>query len=123
MCDTYSGKCAGGCGKLISLHIADFCTNKDNVHAYCPSCITEGKLIRKEEKTNEYYVKQYPDNPEFHKTIIYKGIKAEQVFIEFVEAEYQIGEEIDGVLKPTAKVGDVVVIIVDDPNAYGIHLN
>lgn len=38
MCDTYVAPCAGGCRREISIHIADFCTSRDKVHAYCPRC-------------------------------------------------------------------------------------
>jgi hypothetical protein len=37
MCDCYLHKCEG-CGKDISIHISDFCTERENVHPYCPVC-------------------------------------------------------------------------------------
>lgn len=38
MCDTYIAPCEGGCRREINIHIADFCTSRDKVHAYCPRC-------------------------------------------------------------------------------------
>ena len=38
MCDCYETKCAGGCGTSVSVHIADWCTKRDNVEAFCPIC-------------------------------------------------------------------------------------
>lgn len=46
MCDCYTGECTN-CGCDIPLHIADFCTPKENVIPYCSRCtkkIVRGKL-------------------------------------------------------------------------------
>ena len=37
MCDVYTRKCET-CERDISVHIADFCTKRENVHPYCPPC-------------------------------------------------------------------------------------
>lgn len=37
MCDCYTAKCEG-CGCKMSLHIADWCTKRENVHPYCNRC-------------------------------------------------------------------------------------
>ena len=37
MCDCYTEKCAI-CGCNISIHIADYCTSRDNITAYCHRC-------------------------------------------------------------------------------------
>lgn len=43
MCDCYIAKCVL-CGCEISIHIADFCTQRKNVHPYCNRC--SRKLIK-----------------------------------------------------------------------------
>ena len=37
MCDCYEQRCET-CDKMMSIHIADFCTDRTNVHPYCPKC-------------------------------------------------------------------------------------
>lgn len=37
MCDCYTAKCEG-CGCEMEIHIADFCTARENVHPYCTRC-------------------------------------------------------------------------------------
>ena len=42
MCDCYTAKCEN-CGCDMSLHIADFCTKRENVHPYCNRCSRQVK--------------------------------------------------------------------------------
>jgi len=39
MCDCYSVKCEN-CDNKIAIHIADFCTQRENIKVYCPDCVT-----------------------------------------------------------------------------------
>ena len=51
MCDCYVSNCAN-CDCEISLHIADFCTPRENVIPYCHRCtrkIVRGKLTPPDE--------------------------------------------------------------------------
>lgn len=88
MCDCYGHECAGGCGRLISMHISDYCTERENVHPYCPTCTR--KLSKK------------------------KIAAAVRVFWDNVEDNGQVDR---------AHKGSKVVILCDDPEAYGVHLN
>jgi len=52
MCDCYMAKCAN-CDCEIPLHIADFCTPRENVIPYCPRCskkIAKGTITAPEHK-------------------------------------------------------------------------
>ena len=90
MCDCYTGKCKT-CGCQISLHIADFCTERENVHPYCHRCT---KKLKK------------------------SGIpEAAQVFYDTISKSGEYGEVEGG------KKGAEIIILCDDPKAYGIHLN
>lgn len=87
MCDCYTAKCEM-CGCNIQIHIADFCTERENVHPHCHRC------TRKIKKA---------------------GIpKAAQTIYEKIGRIAQV----DG-----GKKGQEVIILCDDPKAYGIHLN
>ncbi len=47
MCDTYTANCEN-CGCEMNLHIADFCTPRENVIPYCHRCtrkVRRGKVI------------------------------------------------------------------------------
>jgi len=44
MCDCYTEKCTI-CGCKISIHIADYCTSRDNITAYCHRCAKKIKSI------------------------------------------------------------------------------
>ena len=37
MCDCYTGRCTI-CKRGMEIHIADFCTPRDNVFPFCPDC-------------------------------------------------------------------------------------
>lgn len=46
MCDCYEEKCSEpSCSVTIPIHIADFCTSRDNIKVYCKKHITEKCLI------------------------------------------------------------------------------
>ena len=90
MCDCYTAKCET-CGCSMAIHIADYCTGRENVHPYCDRC-----------------------TPKLKKKGIPKGM--------YVHTDRigRIGEhgQVEG-----GKRGAAVVILCDDPEAYGIHLN
>lgn len=92
MCDCYTTKCET-CGCSISIHIADFCTDRENVHPYCPECTLQ---------------------------IINKGIPSDlKVFRDTIEDDrddYPLQVE-------NGEKGEDDIILCDDLNAYGIHLN
>jgi hypothetical protein len=90
MCDCYCHKCEG-CGCDISIHIADFCTPRENIHPYCPRCT---KKLKKQ------------------------GIpKSAQMFTDTVTTSGKYSEVEGG------KKGQEVIILCDDPDAYGVSLN
>jgi len=90
MCDCYVHKCEG-CGCDISMHIADFCTERKNVHPYCPRCTR--KLLK-------------------------QGIpEGKKQFKDTVTVSGKYSEVAGG------RKGQEVIILCDDPNAYGISLN
>ncbi len=124
MCDCYEHKCET-CDNVISLHIADFCTKRKNVHVFCPGCVKSEKIMKKTVRPNNYYMEKYPDNPEMHVMEVTQGIKTKQVFVDVVMFKYQVMDKISNKLssKQVGKKGDVVVILCDDERAYGIHLN
>ena len=92
MCDCYSGKCEK-CGCKMEIHIADFCTPRENVHPYCTRCT---RKIKK------------------------KGIplKTQKVFEDVVTRVTSNIEQVEG-----GHIGDPVIFLCDDPRAYGIGLN
>ena len=90
MCDCYVAKCTM-CSCSIAIHIADYCTSRDEVHPYCNRC------TRKIKKKGKKYLKQ---------------IK----YITFDKIERN--NQVEG-----GKIGEEVLIVYDDPNAYGISLN
>ena len=118
MCDCYSHKCEG-CDAQISIHIADFCTAQANVHPYCPACVRTETIGRRSWRKNKYCAERWPDRPEMHRSDVWQGGKCAQVFVSVVEDNWQIVRED----KPVGRKGQVVVILCDDPRAYGIHLN
>ncbi len=58
MCDCYTAKCEL-CGCDISLHIADFCTKRENVHPFCNRCTRKLKLAKP--KTAKIFVDKITD--------------------------------------------------------------
>ena len=84
MCDCYTAKCEE-CGCDIEIHIADFCTDRANVHPYCPKCTKEISI----------------------ETIL----KFEQIFLD-TTGRFEKGVD-----------GEKVIILCNDSEAYGIHLN
>jgi len=104
MCDCYEVPCEQCRKSLIQIHIADFCVPRKSVQAFCPKCV---KSWAKEGSYEQ----------------MYDGKKCKKVFLDQVV----IGES---VIYPSvgkkfikARKGDVVVILCDDEDAYGIHLN
>ena len=90
MCDCYTAKCEM-CGCDIQMHIADYCTERENVHPYCHRCT---------------------------KKLIKAGIpKVAQTFCELIGRTGEYGQIKGG------RKGQEVIILCDDPKAYGIHLN
>jgi len=98
MCDCYSAECSGGCGRLISIHIADFCTDRKNVEAYCHKC-----------------------TPEVEKNLLGSIPEDANVLHGIVECADGIEGGYDQVTG--ALPGDVVLFVIHDKAAYGIHLN
>ena len=68
MCDCYIAKCVL-CGCEMSLHIADFCTQRKNVHPYCNRCTR--KLV------NPVAVKIFEDKITFPLQV--EGTKAKHI--------------------------------------------
>ena len=87
MCDCYTAKCEL-CGCKISLHIADFCTKRENVHPYCNRC--SRKLVKP---------------------------VAAKIFKDTITSM----EQVEGT--QPKHIGQEVVILCGDSDAYGIHLN
>lgn len=59
MCDCYSAGCEE-CGKAIPIHIADFCTDRENVKAWCPEHINYAPINANTTRytlTDDEYVK------------------------------------------------------------------
>ena len=107
MCDCYGHKCET-CDNLISMHIADWCTIRENVHVFCPACVRSGKVqvasINSEKKEGKDC----------------RTFKIEQVFTDVVIDKHQVVTS-DGI--PCCSSGQLVIIMCEDPAAYGIHLN
>ncbi len=97
MCDCYTTGCVG-CNCEMDIHIGDFCTERKNVHPYCPECTKE--LIRS--RTLDCR-KGHPQN--------------KKIFVEILG----FGGRDSGVRG--GRKGQIVIILCDDMNAYGIHLN
>ncbi len=98
MCDTYNHKCYF-CENGVSLHIADWCTGRENISVICPDCQERRALS--------------PFSP------YVMGQESLQVFADIIMDRKQI----DGKLKSGRYKGRIVLILCKDPNAYGIHLN
>ena len=95
MCDCYTRKCET-CEREMDIHIADYCTERKNVHPYCPSC---AKKLKKPVRWKDY-----------HKD-------AAKVFVETLESSGKYCGVQGG------RKGQKVVFVCDDPKAHGIHLN
>ena len=93
MCDCYIHKCEM-CGCGISMHIANNCTARENVHPYCTRCTRKLKKHESHKITN-----------------------AVRVFVDFVRGRGREAE-VEG-----ARPGQEVIILCDDEKAYGISLN
>ena len=89
MCDCYMHPCEF-CGRKISLHIADYCTDRENIKVFCSKCAEKAKTFN-------------------------KVINAPIIINETIECN---DEENYG-----GKIGEVVLIVCYDKDAYGIHLN
>ena len=89
MCDCYSDFC-DGCGCDMSIHIADFCTERENIHPFCNRCT---RIIKKQKDRIK---------------------KSAKVFKDTITLSDQV---------PGGKMGEEVIILCDDPTAYGVHLN
>lgn len=104
MCDCYSHKCFF-CDNEISIHIADFCTKRENLIIICPDCQVAGAY-----ETDETF---------YHNG---KGLninKYARLFIDCIECR----EQVFGKLKDGKYKGKPVIFLCKDPKAYGIHLN
>lgn len=88
MCDCYTDKCIN-CEREIQIHIADYCTPRENVRVYCPKCIDKLRT----------------------------GVIGSKVFVDRVSRGGKWGQG-EGLRK-----GQLVIIICNDPGAYGINLN
>jgi hypothetical protein len=104
MCDCYAHKCLF-CENKISIHIADYCTKRENIAVICPDCQAVGDY----ERSKTFY----------HNG---KGLwikKYERMYIDIIEDR----EQIRGKLKNNRYKGKPVIILSKDPKAYGVHLN
>ena len=94
MCDCYVTKCSG-CRCEISIHVADFCTARENVHPYCPDCT---KKLTIEDILN------------YQRVFMDEGILDDGCWCMDME---EIKDPVRG----------KVFFLCTDPDAYGIHLN
>lgn len=110
MCDCYTAKCAGGCEANIEMHIADFCTARENVHPYCISCTRKLAKLHKKGKGKH---RRWP-----------KEIDGQKVFVD-KEAAWvtEGGETFVATNFSLKKKHQEVVILCDDHKAHGISLN
>lgn len=94
MCDCYIGTCHD-CGCEISIHIADFCTDRSKVHPFCPKCT---------DRLDKNEILKYP--------VVFtdKGVKDDGCWCMKIE---------DNDKRKLKRV----VFLCDDEDAYGIHLN
>lgn len=94
MCDCYGQKCKF-CKNKLSIHIADYCTSRENVAVICPDCI-DGWLD--------------------------KGIhisKYKKIWVDKIESR----EQVFGKLKSGKYKGRIVLLLSKAATAYGICLN
>ena len=92
MCDCYNHKCKF-CENELSIHIADYCTGRDNIIVVCPDCLKRRRVIA---------ISKYA-----------------RLYINWIEDRMQLfGKLADGRYK-----GKIVLIFCKDPEGYGIHLN
>jgi len=98
MCDCYDAQCAG-CGRLISVHIGDFCIPRERLHVWCPACIDDLKVV-------ELYGSA-------SNTLFLMGQKL--IFFEPIAREDQV--EGYGIGSGS------VLFVIDEPLPHGIHLN
>lgn len=100
MCDCYCPKCLF-CDNKVSIHIADFCTPRENVDIICPDCQTYENLCTGENKGLNI-------------------AKYKKLFIDYIFCRMQI---VEGKLKDGRYKGKPVIFLCKDSNAYGISLN
>jgi hypothetical protein len=94
MCDCYGHKCES-CENVIAVHIADFCTDRENLKVYCPDCLD---------------------------AIPETDANAVNVFFSKVEdPEVIMNEKWKRVHR--SYIGKIVVFICSDKKAHGIYLN
>lgn len=66
MCDCYEQKCSEkGCNIIIPIHIADFCTPRENIKAYCKKHMPENCLVFLINDKNRRTVDGFPKNYKF----------------------------------------------------------
>ena len=112
MCDCYNHKCeTEDCEKTISMHIGDFCTDRENVHVYCDKC-SEKIFKTNQLKIDEKFIKKTTQR-------LKKKFETDNLILEEVDSEHQVALGFE----PVGKVGNLVIIYWDDDKAYHIHLN
>ena len=110
MCDCYTIKCEN-CETRMSIHVADWCVEREAVHALCPACV----------KTR--WNRDHED-----------GIACCRIFVDTVADRGQVvtadnwrnedgAWESSGPFKSIGRKGQVVLLWSTDDGAYGIHLN
>jgi hypothetical protein len=111
MCDCYITECEG-CGAKTSIHIADFCTSRSNVHPYCIPC------ARKIAKLHRIHIKKGK------KTKWPEEINGQKVFLDKEATLIKQGRPAsDGEAYCTGGGDQEAVILCDDHSAYGVHFN
>ena len=99
MCDCYASKCLF-CDNKISIHVADFCTPREDIDVICPDCQTYENICTGENKGLNI-------------------TKYKKLFIDYLFDKCQI---VEGKLKGGYK-GRPVIFLSRDSKSYGIHLN
>ena len=127
MCDCYETKCNGCKSMAIQVHIADFCTPRENVKVYCPFCalfkveninLNYNKCISIREKiTNTSQVKYIVSEKVIKKPLYKSKLRGKYLLDDGsnrLETKYKEDKDL---------IGKEVLFIVKDKDAYGIHLN
>lgn len=101
MCDCYTRQCAGGCGQDVSIHIADFCVDRDSVTPYCPICTR--RYLRHKTKTGAWP-------------------KVIDTLLAHVDTAHWDSSSQVWATGPGPKQGDAL-ILCSERNAYGLYFN
>lgn len=78
MCDCYCHKCEG-CDHEISIHVADFCTERENIKVYCPNCLM--KLPAIDSSRTKVFIDKIDDNEQIINRKKHERIKGKPVVI------------------------------------------